>query len=679
MKKCVLLFLCIALCFFIMPELAANAQSGNGLSGERISGDDRYKTSIEISREGWKSVCDTAVIATGTDFPDALCAAPLAKKYNAPILLTDPKKLSEDLLNELNRLKVKNIFIIGGTGVVSQSIEDKLVLEGMKCTRLSGTDRYQTSASVAAELGSSSTAVITTGTDFPDALSIASWAAFSQIPILLTDSGKLPDPVINYINENKVSNTYIIGGTGAVSDKVLSMLPGAVRIDGADRYSTNLAILKKLRSEYNLGKIYLATGEDFPDALSGSAMAALTNSPVILTSITSSASTKEFIDTNKDKLSEVYILGGDGVVPENAVTNIIPPMVTRIDVSVPSGQLGINKNVDVKTDITMLPVNSESPKPVYSVSNPEVASIDIDGTLTGLSPGTTQVTAAAGGKSSSLNIRVVLDKTIVLDAGHGGWSTGAVPVSITGEKLPQYKESVLNMQIVQKVQSGLSAIGANVILAREGDTYVSLEDRTKIANGAKADLFISIHHDSVVNPLSSGTGAYYSTYKPGVDLKDIYVVADGTSTVYAPDGTILGSLEDKKEYEFVKDEGGYIYILYNGIVGRTTLSHVVVHDRTPSDVSKKSAYLASSINQGIIDLGLPGHGVYDNNFEVNKLTTCASVLIEVGFLSNPYEFLKISKNSFQSDVSDKIIKSVLDLYKNEVPSSDDQETIPVTP
>src|ERR1035437_9086824 len=69
---------------------------------ERFAGGDRYETSLQISKNNW-TTSDYVFIASGKDFPDALCATPLAKKYNAPIILIDGDVLNNDTINEFKR------------------------------------------------------------------------------------------------------------------------------------------------------------------------------------------------------------------------------------------------------------------------------------------------------------------------------------------------------------------------------------------------------------------------------------------------------------------------------------------------------------------------------------------------------------------------------------------------
>uniref|UniRef100_UPI000483069A cell wall-binding repeat-containing protein n=1 Tax=Clostridium lundense TaxID=319475 RepID=UPI000483069A len=104
----------IAISLFTMTSVLATNSSmiyaKNAKS--RIYGKDRIETSIEISRAGWKDGSQTVVIAQGYNYADALCSAPLAKKYNAPIILTSQSGLSDNTVNEIKRLKVKNVYII---------------------------------------------------------------------------------------------------------------------------------------------------------------------------------------------------------------------------------------------------------------------------------------------------------------------------------------------------------------------------------------------------------------------------------------------------------------------------------------------------------------------------------------------------------------------------------------
>lgn len=295
------------------------------LVATRVFGQTRYETSYEIFKMGWSS-SDYAIIAPGSDYPDALCAAPLASKYNAPILLANNTSLKNqpELLNLLKSKGVKNVFIVGGTGVIPSSMESELSAQGITSKRLGGKTRYETAIQIAKELGSTTGEIaIVSGLDFADGLSISPVAASRNMPILLTNKNTLPTEVSSYINSLKVTKTYIIGSSGAVSDNIASKLTNVERLGGKNRYETNKSIFNKFKSNINLENIYIASGLDFPDALSVSALAGKNSGFVLLSNLNSvEASVKEIVTQNKQYLSNIYVLGSKAIISDNVLYNL---------------------------------------------------------------------------------------------------------------------------------------------------------------------------------------------------------------------------------------------------------------------------------------------------------------------------------------------------------------------
>lgn len=285
----------------------------------RLGGYDRYDTSALISKKGWTK-SDYAILAYGGDFADALSAAPLAGKYRAPILLTQNDGLPKSIDDEIKRLGVKEIFIVGGTGVISAGVETELKSRSITVTRLSGQTRYDTAVAVAGHLGTSQEVFLVSGENFPDALSIASYAASQQIPILLTSRNSLSSGVNDYIAQNGVKTVYTIGGTGVIAEATTSQLPGVERIYGNDRYETNFEVWAKF--DFDTSRVYYANGELFPDALSGSALAGLGQHPVILMSNHANQAFIDDLHYNKDLVKNKYILGGTGVMPMSLLDKI---------------------------------------------------------------------------------------------------------------------------------------------------------------------------------------------------------------------------------------------------------------------------------------------------------------------------------------------------------------------
>lgn len=285
----------------------------------RLGGLDRYATSAEISKKGWQH-SDYAVLVYGGNFPDALCATPLAAKFMAPILLTEANTLSPTADAEITRLGVKRVFIVGGTGVVSAQIEENLKSRKIQVVRLAGTTRYDTSAEVANYFGPSEQVFIASGENFPDALSIASYAASQGSPILLTGPTSLSASILDYIKNNGVNKAYLIGGSSVIPRTIYYDLPDPESIYGETSYDTNMAVLHKFSFNYSVALI--ASGESFPDALAGSALAAMGQYPVILLSNSTSKDIIDEINYNKNMIKMKYILGGTVIMPNALIDQV---------------------------------------------------------------------------------------------------------------------------------------------------------------------------------------------------------------------------------------------------------------------------------------------------------------------------------------------------------------------
>lgn len=286
-------------------------------STSRYSGMNRYETAAKVSQDGWKANSDYAIIVNGENFPDSLAAAPLAKKHDAPILLTGADTLSPYTSSELSRLNVKNVIIIGGRGVIHQTIEDAIKARGIKVTRIGGADRYETALQVAAKLGKSNVIALVNGTNFHDGISIASIAAVKGMPIILTNKDSMPASVKKYLQANKKADQiYVIGGTDRISDNDISGLTNVRRIGSGDNYEMNTSVIEAFQSEINTNTLYIASAKDFPDSLGASAIAPKTSSPVLFVDSPMSDATKEFL--KKNIVNKIKVLGGTGAVSYEA-------------------------------------------------------------------------------------------------------------------------------------------------------------------------------------------------------------------------------------------------------------------------------------------------------------------------------------------------------------------------
>lgn len=318
--------LVLALGLMFMPMTVKAAEDAE--SFQRLSGNNRYATAKAISSYGWTS-SNYVIIAQGENFPDALCAVPLAKKYNAPILLTSKDTLVKEAEEELTRLNPENIIIVGGEGSVSTKVEKyiKEKFQSVAVERIGGKDRFETSTKIAEKLDFNGEVALTSSVSYADALSMAPIAAVKGMPILLTSKDNLSNYTSNYLKGKTINKAYIIGGTGVVSETLKNNIANSHRIYGANRFATNVAILKEFSGELSGANVFAALGNgpkgnEFADALSGAALAAKMNSPMILTDKSLPKEIKNYVLSDLTKEAKLFALGGEAVVTNDIVNYI---------------------------------------------------------------------------------------------------------------------------------------------------------------------------------------------------------------------------------------------------------------------------------------------------------------------------------------------------------------------
>ncbi|MDR1565460.1 MAG: cell wall-binding repeat-containing protein [Oscillospiraceae bacterium] len=302
----------------------------------RLAGGNRQETAIAIADYGWSSA-STVVLASGQNYADALCGLPVASYLNAPILLTNGGAALEVKVKEqINKLNPSKIIILGGDSTISEAIKAELA-KGRTVERISGGNRYETSAEAAKYLAKAlgvkpEGAVIAAGTNFADALSISPYAGTVNYPILYAHpTAKLSEGVSEYLKVG-VSNIVIAGGGSSVSDDSVKELKGfgiseskILRLSGGNRYLTSLAIAKNFEALFE-NDISIATGTNFPDALAGGVLAAQKKVPLLL--MASPAAAEPIISEMQSfmkarKPQNVYIFGGDQVVPSSVICKVL--------------------------------------------------------------------------------------------------------------------------------------------------------------------------------------------------------------------------------------------------------------------------------------------------------------------------------------------------------------------
>jgi putative cell wall-binding protein len=309
----------------VLPASAATLTEDNSY---RIFGSDRYQTSLEVSWEGWDDGdAETVIVATGADFPDALAATPLASSYDAPLLLTKKDSLPVGFADELKRLGAKNVILVGGTGAISEKVQKQIKGLNINVERISGKSRYETAVKIAEEVGMTNSLYVATGANFADSLSISPAAGYFEDPILLVPAtGAVPTVVADYIKANQPEWPIVIGGEKAVGPAVEKLFEEeAYRISGASRYDTNKAFNDFATEQgwyEDSPHIFITTGTNYPDALSGSALASRNPDPLVLTAPNPTAASKQQIKDYSNEDSFYLILGGEKAVSSDTLKKL---------------------------------------------------------------------------------------------------------------------------------------------------------------------------------------------------------------------------------------------------------------------------------------------------------------------------------------------------------------------
>ena len=196
-------------------------------------------------------------------------------------------------------------------------------------------------------------------------------------------------------------------------------------------------------------------------------------------------------------------------------------------------------------------------------------------------------------------------KTIILDPGHGGKADGAI------NKTLNIKEKDLNLKLAKKLEQKLKSLGFTVYLTRDNDKDLSLKERSEFANKMKADILLSIHHNS--SPAQAPCGIEVYTY------------------------SFAGHPSTERNTPIASDK---------------IVAPANIYD-------KASILLAFNLQKNIIQqTKLNDRGIRRGRMGVLKGLRCPGVLIECGFISNPQEAKTLLQESYQKKLIQGICEGI---------------------
>ncbi|MGI8946675.1 MAG: SpoIID/LytB domain-containing protein [Ornithinimicrobium sp.] len=193
---------------------------------QRVDGGDRYETAAVMAAQ-YPAGVRRVYLASGADYPDALSGAALAAHQGAPLLLTKPGGLPPSTRRQLDRLNPTEVLVLGGSSAVNTATARAAgaYSQGGGFTRLAGTNRYGTAEQVSRQYPSGTrTAVVASGTAYPDALVGAALGGRRAAPLLLTERNGIPPATKRALDRLSLSRAYAVGGDSVVAERVLNLL-----------------------------------------------------------------------------------------------------------------------------------------------------------------------------------------------------------------------------------------------------------------------------------------------------------------------------------------------------------------------------------------------------------------------------------------------------------------------
>ncbi len=218
------------------------------------------------------------------------------------------------------------------------------------------------------------------------------------------------------------------------------------------------------------------------------------------------------------------------------------------------------------------------------------------------------------------------DRVVVIDPGHGGKDVGAL-----GYK--KYREKIVVLDVAKMVAERLRKEGVTVYLTRNGDSFIKLRNRTKFANRKKADVFVSIHANSV--PKKNANKA------KGIET---YFLSPSRSKR----ATNVAAVENSKEIEDMN------YFGKNNFLNFLNREKIVASNKLAIDIQRGMLGKLQSQYKDIKD-----NGVREGPFWVLVGAQMPAVLVEVGFISHPHEARRMVNKSYQKVMAEGLAEGIL--------------------
>ena len=215
-------------------------------------------------------------------------------------------------------------------------------------------------------------------------------------------------------------------------------------------------------------------------------------------------------------------------------------------------------------------------------------------------------------------------RTIVLDAGHGGKDPGAL-----GKAGLQEKD--INLDVARRLKEELSRQGIKVILTRDSDEFIPLDQRPAAANRISADFFVSIHSNASENDSASGFEAYFLSSDHD-DMAKAVAIRENAATRYEPDN----------QFEY---SSGLNAVLWDMILNENRMESV-----------EMARTIAASVERQV---NIPTRYIKGANFLVLKGARMPAVLVELGYVTNRTEAAQLQNDYYRQMLAEAIAAGIM--------------------
>lgn len=279
----------------------------------KIVGSDRYDSMVKINKERWNKSKD-AVLINVYSTSDAISAAPFAYAKDIPMFFTESFELDENIKKEFKRLGVEKLYLIGGKNSISKKLEKSINKMGIDTERIFGKNSYETSLALANKLAElvdvNQLTVVSLNEGKADGVAMASPASKNNMPIItMNKSGR--SKLMEFIEDNNIEKVYFIGNEDRFSQKFLDKIENSIRINGENRYDTNIKIIKEFYNLDDIDKVYMTKGGkerniDFINTLCLSTVAGKQDIPILFNTQSLGKEQKAFLkEINVNNITEV--------------------------------------------------------------------------------------------------------------------------------------------------------------------------------------------------------------------------------------------------------------------------------------------------------------------------------------------------------------------------------------